>query len=392
MTVLSHEETWPYFDQEQIEAVSHVLKSGKVNYWTGKEGKCFEQEYANFCGVRHGIAVSNGTVALELALYSLGVTAGDEVIVPSRTFIATASAVVARGARPVVADVDKHSQNVTAETVSKVITKNTRAIIVVHLAGWPCDMDEIRRIASQHNLFVIEDCSQAHGAEYKGQPVGSLGDIATFSFCQDKIITTGGEGGMVVTNNKKLWERAWQYKDHGKSIQILAPKKKNAGKFQWVHDSFGSNFRMTEMQAVIGRIALKRLPSWVNQRQKNATVLRSAIGNCKELSSPLIPNNVKHSYYKFYCFIDPEKKKVRPVLQAYLQSCGVPVFTGSCSEIYLEKAFPNEWKPTSRLPVAKQLGETSLMLQVHPTLKGGTLLKWAQAIQSFFGSTQKSAA
>ena len=210
--------TWPRFDEEEIYAAEQVLRSGKVNYWTGEEGKIFEKEFAEYVGVKHGIAVANGTVALELALEALGIAEGDEVIVPSRTFIASASAVVMRGAVPKIADIDPVSQNISVKSIRDQISPRTKAIIVVHLGGWPCEMDEILAIARNHNLFVIEDCAQAHGASYKGKRVGSFGDIAAFSFCQDKIMTTAGEGGMVVTNNPTLWKRAWSFKDHGERL------------------------------------------------------------------------------------------------------------------------------------------------------------------------------
>ncbi len=194
--------TWPHFDPDEIATAARVLQSGKVNYWTGEEGRRFEDEFAAQAGCKYGIAVANGTVALELALHALGIGPGDEVIVPSRTFIASASSVVMRGAKPVLADVDPNSQNLTVATIRPLLTTRTRAVIAVHLAGWPCDMDLIAELAHGHGLKVIEDCAQCHGATYKGRPVGSLGDVGAFSFCQDKIMTTGGEGGMVTTNEK----------------------------------------------------------------------------------------------------------------------------------------------------------------------------------------------
>ena len=213
---------WPFFSEDEIEAVAEVLRSGKVNYWTGSECRQFEQEYANFTETRYAISLANGTLALEAALHSLGIGPGDEVVVPSRTFIATASCVAMSGARPVVADIDSESQTLTAETVRDVLTPRTRAIIAVHLAGWPCDMDPLCELGRARDLYVIEDCAQAHGATYKGRPVGGLGDVGAFSFCQDKIITTAGEGGMLVTNNPDIWRRAWEFKDHGKNFDEMA--------------------------------------------------------------------------------------------------------------------------------------------------------------------------
>ena len=278
---------WPYFARDEIEAARKVLESGKVNYWTGAEGRQFEKEFAEFVGCDYAVAVANGTVALELALYALGIGPGDEVVVPSRTFIASASCAVMRGAKPVVADIDPVSQNITAETIARVLSPRTKAIVAVHLAGWPCDMDPIKKLARDRGLYVIEDCAQAHGATYKGKKVGSLGDVAAFSFCQDKIMTTGGEGGMLTTSNREIWERAWSYKDHGKSYAEVYKKDHPPG-FRWLHESFGTNWRLTEMQAAIGRVQLNKLPQWVEKRRINAAVLKRAFfsATCSEGNGP----------------------------------------------------------------------------------------------------------
>jgi len=362
---------WPDFDDEQTEAVARVLRSGKVNYWTGNEGHCFEDEFAAFTGTRYAIALANGTVALELALYALGIGPGDEVVVPSRTFIATASAVATRGARPVFADVDRDSQNLSRETVEAALTDRTKAVIAVHLAGWPCDMDPLLELTRERDLFVIEDCAQAHGAEYKGRPVGSMGDFGAYSFCQDKIISTGGEGGMLVTNNEGLWRRAWQYKDHGKSPAAFYDRQPPSTQFRWLHEGIGSNLRMTEMQSAIGRIALQQLPGWIQARRANALRLQNVCEEFACLRTPKPPDHVKHAYYRFYAFVRPERlaggwNRDR-ILQA-LCDTGIPCFSGSCSEIYLEQAFPGSWRPAERLSVARELGETSLAFLVHPTL------------------------
>ncbi len=383
---------WPLFDEEMINSVAEVLRSGRVNYWTGEQGRAFEEEFAKFTNCEHAIALSNGTVALELALYALGIGPGDEVIVPSRTFIATASSVVACGARPVCADVDRESQTITAETIQPLITSNTKAVIPVHLAGWPCDMDPILNLAREHKLAIIEDCAQAHGAEYQGKPVGSIGDISTFSFCQDKILSTGGEGGMLVTNRHDLWQRAWRYKDHGKTPEAFYSPPPPSNKFRWVHDSFGSNYRMTEMQAAIGRIALRRLPEWVSTRQHNAEKLFAACQEHPVLRTPTPSTEVKHAYYKYYAFVRNKRLKQgwsRDRIVAEIRDCGVPCYSGSCSEIYLEKAFPEHWKPTQRLQVAKELGETSLMFLVHPTLTATNLETSVSAIHSVLKKAAK---
>jgi dTDP-4-amino-4,6-dideoxygalactose transaminase len=362
--------SWPHFAPDEIEAATRVLQSGKVNYWTGDEGRQFEKEFAEFAGCQHAIALANGTVALETALKALGVSPGDEVITTSRTFIASASCIVAVGARPIIADINRDSQNVTADTIRRMITPRTKAIIVVHLAGWPCEMDEIVQLAQEHGLKVVEDCAQAQGAWYKNRPVGSIGDVAAFSFCQDKIMTTGGEGGMLTTNDTDLWKRAWSYKDHGKSFDAVYNREHPVG-FRWLHESFGTNARMTEMQSAMGRIALKKLPGWVETRQKYAAVFDARLGRLEALRVATPPTYSRHAYYKYYAFVRPEQLLPGWDRDRILQAiCAehVPCFVGSCSEIYREQAFVPEGRDHPRLPVAKELGETSLMFLVHPTL------------------------
>lgn len=379
---------WPHFPQDEIDAVSAVLASGKVNYWTGEEGRAFEREFADFAGCRYAVAVSNGTTALELALVALGIGAGDEVVVTCRTFIASASSVVMRGATPVMADVDPDSQNITAETVSKVLTPRTRAIIAVHLAGWPCDMDPIIELAREHGLKVIEDCAQAHGATYKGRPVGSLGDVAAFSFCQDKIMTTGGEGGMLTTNDAEIWQRAWSFKDHGKSFEAVYHREHPPG-FRWLHDSFGTNWRLTEMQSALGRRQLQKLPLWRRLRQEHAARLREGLSALSALRIPAPPAWAEHACYKFYAFLRPELIREgwdRDRIVAAVNAEGVPCFSGSCSEIYLEKAFSRAGlAPAERLPAARELGETSLMFLVHPTLTGSEMDDTCRAVAKVLG-------
>jgi dTDP-4-amino-4,6-dideoxygalactose transaminase len=361
---------WPHFGAEEIEAAARVLASGKVNYWTGAEGRGFESEFAALAGCRYGVAVANGTLALELALYTLGVGEGDDVVTTARTFIASASCAVMRGARPVIADVDRESQNVTAATLRAALTPRTRAIIAVHLAGWPCDMDPIMELGRERGIKVIEDCAQATGALYKGRPVGSLGDLAAFSFCQDKIITTGGEGGMLTLNDDALREKAWGFKDHGKSYDAVY-RRRHAPGFRWLHESFGTNWRITEMQSAIGRAALRKLPEWLAARRRNAAILTEHFRPFTALRLTEPPQEIGHAYYKYYAFVQPERLKsgwTRDRIVAEIEARGVPCYSGSCSEIYLEKAFPPESCPPARLPVARELGETSIMFLVHPTL------------------------
>ena len=375
---------WPHFEEDEVAAAAAVLRSGRVNYWTGEEARRFEREFAAVAGCDYAVAVANGTVALELALWALGIGPGDEVIVPSRTFIASASCAVMRGATPVVADVDPVSQNLTAATVAAALTPRTKAIIAVHLAGWPCDMDPLLALARERGLYVIEDCAQAHGATYKGRPVGSMGDAAAFSFCQDKIMTTGGEGGMLTTNRRDVWERAWRYKDHGKSYAAVYHREHPPG-FRWLHESFGTNWRMTEMQAAIGRVQLRKLPGWVEKRRRNAGILTARFAQLPALRATVPPPEVGHAYYKYYTFVRPEALKDgwnRNRIMLAVQAEGIPCFVGSCSEIYREKAFQEAGLgPAARLPVAKELGETSLMFLVHPTLSEADMEDTASAVE-----------
>ncbi|WP_334067761.1 DegT/DnrJ/EryC1/StrS family aminotransferase [Nereida ignava] len=403
--------TWPSFTAEEAEAVANVLLSNKVNYWTGEEGRAFEREFAAWCGVKYAIAVANGTVALDLALTALGIgsrnggNATDEVVVTPRTFFASASCVVNAGAVPVFADVDQNSGNITAETIAAVLTSNTKSIIAVHLAGWPCDMEPIMNLAKEHRLKVIEDCAQAHGARYKGRSVGSFGDVAAWSFCQDKIMTTGGEGGMVTTKSRDLWSAMWSYKDHGKSWNAVYAHQHAPG-FRWLHENFGTNWRMTEMQAAIGRLQLRRMTSWTTDRQKNSLSIAEALApftknggpirlpilTCNKCSVTSCDFGCVHANYKFYAYVvpqnlDPDWSRDRIVEE--VNARGVPCFQGSCSEVYLERAFDGtRWRPSARLPVAKELGENSIMLLVHPTLTSDEIEETATVLRNVLNQAQ----
>jgi hypothetical protein len=373
---------WPHFTPDEIAAVTKVLESGKVNYWTGEEGRLFEKEYAQSIGTKYAIAVANGTVGLELALYALGVGPGDEVVVTSRSFVASASCVVMRGAVPVFADVDADSQNITAETVARVITPRTKAIIAVHLAGWSCDMGSITALAARHGIQVVEDCAQAHGGSYKGHSIGSMGAINVFSFCQDKILTTGGEGGLVCTNDKRLWESAWSFKDHGKSFDAVY-KRKHAPGYRLLHESFGTNWRLTEMQSALGRVLLQKLPERIGRRRKNAAILNATCSRIPALRVTIPDPGVRHAYYKYYVFVRPGMLKAdwsRDRIMEAINAEGIPCFAGY-REMYLEKAFPAEWKPANELPVARELGETGLMFLVHSTLGDADMLDTCRAIE-----------
>ena len=362
---------WPFYSEEEIQAVSDVLRSGKVNYWTGEQGKLFEKEYAEYLGVKHAIAVANGTNALELCLIALGVGPGDEVLIPCRTFFATASCVVAVGARPVVCDVDLESQVITVETIKPHITPKTKAIIAVHLGGWPSDMEALAKFSKEHHLYLIEDCAQAHGARFNGKPVGSFGDMAAFSFCQDKIISTMGEGGLVATNNTEAWKKAWAYKDHGKSYDTVHRKDHPPG-FRWVHESFGSNYRMTEAQAAIGRIQLRRLDHDILHRQRFARIFNDQLKNSPAVTTVIPPASVGHAYYRYYLFVNSSKLNPswsREKIIAELNAAGVPCMIGGCSEIYREKAFVDAGlAPKENFANALQLAVTNIAFIPNPSM------------------------
>ena len=374
---------WPRFSEEEAMAVKNVILSNKVNYWTGSECRDFEKEFAAWAGTAFALALSNGTLALDVALKAINVQPGDEVIVTPRTFLASASCIVNAGAVPVFADVDRDSQNITAETIRAVLTARTKAVICVHLAGLPCDMDPIMALAKAHGMFVIEDCAQAHGARYKGRMVGSIGHIGAWSFCQDKIMTTAGEGGMVTTNDRQWWLAMWAFKDHGKSWEAVYERAHPPG-YRWVHESFGTNWRMLEAQAVVGRIQLQRMPAWTAQRQANARKIAAVCSRHAAVRVPAIPAEVQHAFYKYYVFVEPRNLAqgwTRDRIVDEISARGVPCSQGSCSEVYLEKAFDNTgYRPKQRLKVARELGETSVMFLVHPTLTDADMDRMCQVI------------
>ena len=405
---------WPCYSSEEISAVEKVLSTNKVNYWTGDECRLFESEFANWIGVKHAVSLANGTVALDLALKALGIGVGDEVVVTPRSFIASVSCVLNAGATPVFADVDLDTGNVTAKTIADKLASKTKAIICVHLAGWPCDMDEIMALANKHDLKVIEDCAQAHGAIYKGRMVGSIGHIGAWSFCQDKIMTTGGEGGMVTTNDEALWKTMWSFKDHGKNFDTVYKKDHPVG-FRWLHESIGTNWRMMEMQAAIGRIQLRKMAEWTALRNRNANILISALNSLSIVRAPscrcegcanLSPGSLTqvlvnqdcqqgcvHAYYKLYVYVNSTQLSdgwSRDKIIEEMVGSGISCGSGSCSEIYLEKAFDGlVCRPNSRLPNAKQLGETAITFMVHPTITAEQMKAYAIKIHEIFTRASK---
>ncbi|KZW98818.1 aminotransferase [Pseudoalteromonas luteoviolacea] len=383
---------WPSFTQEEADAVSRVVLSNKVNYWTGTEGREFEKEFAAWADSEYAVALGNGTLALDIALKALDVGSGDEVITTPRTFLASASSIVTAGASPVFADVDLNSQAITAESIKAVLTPKTKAVIVVHLAGMPAEMDDIMALSQEYGFYVVEDCAQAHGAKYKGRSVGSIGHIGAWSFCQDKIMTTGGEGGMVTTNSKELWSKMWSYKDHGKSFDAVYNCEHPPG-FRWLHESFGTNWRMTEMQAVIGRIQIQRMAEWTEKRQANANLIDETASQFDLVRLVEVPDYIQHAEYKHYLFVKTHllaEGWSRDRIVDEIVARGVPCFPGSCSEVYLERAFDNtSWRPKERLKNAVDLGETSLMFLVHPTLTKEELEKTVSVISEVFKLAKK---
>ncbi len=372
---------WPYYAPDEIAAATRVYESGKVNYWTGQEGREFERELASYCGAERAIVMMNGSVTIEAALRALGIGPGDEVICTPRSFMASASSVVLVGAKPVFADIDCASGNITAETVSQVLTAKTKAIIPVHLAGWPCEMDELNALG----VPVIEDAAQAQGARYRGRKIGSLSVVASWSFCQDKTLSTGGEGGAITTSDAGLWDAMWSVKDHGKKFDTVYNRPHAPG-FRWLHESFGSNWRMTEPQAAIGRVQLRKLDEWVATRRRYAGIYDQHLSGIDALRLEHAPEHAYHSYYKYYFYVRPEALAAdwsRDRIMMELNDLGVPCTVGSCSEMYLEKNFQDAGlAPAERLPVARELGETSLMLVVHPTLSEDEIQGMAERVAS----------
>ncbi|MBO2632306.1 DegT/DnrJ/EryC1/StrS aminotransferase family protein [Shewanella algae] len=383
---------WPSFTQEEADAVSRVLLSNKVNYWTGSECREFEKEFAAWVGCEYAVALGNGTLALDVALKALNVGEGDEVITTPRTFLASASSIVTAGANPVFADVDLNSQAITAESIEAVLTPKTKAVIVVHLGGMPAEMDAIMALSEKHGFYVIEDCAQAHGAKYKGRSVGTIGHIGAWSFCQDKIMTTGGEGGMVTTNSKELWAKMWSYKDHGKSYDAVYNAQHQPG-FRWLHESFGTNWRMTEIQAVLGRIQLTRMEQWITNRRSYGKMLDDVVKGFACIRLVEVPDYIEHAEYKHYFFVRPENLALGwdrdRIVNAVVEK-GVPCMQGSCAEVYLEKAFDNTpWRPAVRLENARLLGETSIMMLVHPTLTKNEMSKACKVLDEVLSLASK---
>lgn len=362
---------WPFYAPDEIEAVIEVLQSGRVDASRSRERcRAFEQAFAAATDMPHAVALANGMLALELGLQSLGIGVGDEVVLTPRSFAAAAACVVACGATPVFADVDPESQNLTADSIARVLTPRTRMVIAVHLAGWPCAMDEIMTLARGLGLYVIEDCAQAHGATYDGRPVGSFGDIAVFSFGADDIMSTGGAGGMLLVRDEAVWARVSSCNGDGRK-----PERADAASvanFRRLQEPFGSSYHLTEMQAAIGLMQLTKLPEWLAHRRRNAAILTACLSGLSALRLTVPPESIGHAYYKYHAFLRPEGLRRgwdrRRVVEAAIDA-GVPCIDGTGPQIHLEKALKAAGiGPNGVLPNAAELGELGLMLPVDPTL------------------------
>ena len=378
---------WPSFEEDEIQAAVDVLRSGKVNQWTGEQVTRFESEFAEYIGTGYAVALANGSLALDLAMTVFEIGPGDEVIVTPRSFVASVSCVALRGAVPVFVDVDPVTQNITLEAVKLAVTGRTRAVIAVNHAGWPCELGPMRKFCDEKGLILIEDCAQSHGAVYGGKKAGSYGHCSVFSFCQDKIMTTGGEGGMFLTRDKSTWQAAWSFKDHGKGYDTVYHKKHPQG-FRWLVESLGTNLRMTEMQAAMGRVMLRKLDRWVEKRRALAGMFNQAFKTVPGLRITEPDSHIRHAYYKYYAFCDPDRLPegvTRDHILDALADAGTPCLSGSCPEIYLEKSFASApfriAGDAPYLPVARQLGETSLMFMVHPTLDSATITGWISNVK-----------
>ncbi len=297
---------WPAFDDNTIQAVVEPLKSGKVNYWTGSKGMEFEKKFAEWNGTKFAISTSNGTSALHTGLAGLGIGPGDEVIVPSYTFIASSFSILQAGAIPRFADVNKNDHCISVESASQLINERTKAIMPVHLYGNVADMDPLLELVNKHNLYVIEDNAEAYGGEYKGKKTGSLGNVGCCSFCQNKTFTTGGEGGMVVTDNEEVAWRCRSFRDHGYDVRERLRLLEMEQKLPYIHTMLGWNYRMTEMQSVIGLCELDRIDSWnMPNRRRNAGILMDELKDVPQiLYLPIDTPERRNGWYVFPITLD----------------------------------------------------------------------------------------
>lgn len=333
---------WPNFNDEAINAVVGVLKSGKVNYWTGPKGMEFEKKFAQWQGSKFAISVGTGTAALHVSLTSLGIGPGDEVIVPSYTFIATSFSVVQAGAVPRFADVNLNDHCISVESAEKLVNERTRAIIPVHLYGNVCDMDKIMDFAKKYNLYVIEDNAEAFGGEYKGKKTGTMGHMACCSFCQNKTFTTGGEGGMVTTDDEDVAWTARSFRDHGYDVKERLNLLEMEQKLPYIHNMVGWNYRMTEMQSAIGLEELRRIDTWnLPMRRRNAAIVMDRLKSMPQIKYlPVDTPERKNGWYVMAFSLDLENMScdIKKFVDAAAAE-GAPCWKVFWPQCHTEKAF-----------------------------------------------------
>ena len=375
--------TWPIYDEQMLVGINKIIKKGQVNYLFGKWGKEFENLFSKYHKVSYSIAVSNGTVGLELALAALELNNNDEVLVTPRSYYSSASCIIRNNLKPVFVDIDLNTQNILVDDIKKKITKKTKCIICVHLGGLPCEMNEIMKIAKHNKIKVIEDCSQAHGAMLDGKLAGSFGDIAVWSFCNDKIISTLGEGGMISTSNKNLYNKLWSLKDIGKNIKKYYENNKKKIGFQWLHDSIGTNARLTEIQSYAGYYQLKKLSYVVKKRNENATFLKTELSKLNIFSFLNYSPNYYNAYYRFNFLFNPKYQTNKLSRNILLKELGprIDIREGSCPEIYNEKYFKMNY--SFFCPNANYIGKYALSLQVDQTIKRESLSNTINILKNF---------
>jgi dTDP-4-amino-4,6-dideoxygalactose transaminase len=333
---------WPQFDENAIRAVEAVLRSGKVNYWTGPNGMEFEKKFAAWQGSKYAVSVATGTAALHVCLSALGIGPGDEVIVPSYTFIATSFSVVQAGAIPRFADVNREDHCISIASAEKLVTPRTKAIIPVHLYGNVCDMDQIDAFAKKHNLHVIEDNAEAFGGFYKGRKTGTIGRMAGASFCQNKTFTTGGEGGMVTTDDEELAWKARSFRDHGYDVKQRLSLLELEQKLPYIHNLVGWNYRMTEMQSAVGLAELARMDTWnMPRRRRNAQILVNALQTSRRIKYfPIDTPERRNGWYVLAFSLDVESMKCDiQQFVAAVSAEGAPVWKVFWPQCHTERAF-----------------------------------------------------
>lgn len=359
---------WPNYDVNILTKITTLLQSGKTNYLVGKEGLLFEKNFSKFYKIKYANAVANASLGLELSLLSLNLNKGDEVIVTPRSYHSSVSCVIRAGLTPVFADIDRQTMNICPKSIRKNISKKTKAIICVHLYGMPCKMNDIIKLSKEYKIKVIEDCSQAHGSKIGRKYVGSFGDISVFSYCQDKIISTGGEGGMIATNNKKLNDKIWSLKEIGKNKDKFIKINSLSNNFPYVHDTIGTNARITEIQSCIGNYQLKKLKNYIRVRNENAKIFFNKLKNCKYLIIPNHNSQIIHSYYRYTVIIN-NKKLSRSILMKNLKKKGVTCTVGGCPTIYNERYFVKNFNINKKnYPNAEYLKNRTLSFLVDQTI------------------------